>query len=48
MRFAVSLRGLEQAMMKNEGFVTVKQAAEILDVALNTVRAWGSIGKITQ
>ena len=35
-------------MMQNEGFVTVKQAAKILDVAPNTVRAWGAAGKITE
>jgi len=35
-------------MMEREGFVTVKQASEILDVAPNTVRAWGATGKITE
>lgn len=35
-------------MMKSEGFVSVKQAASILDVAPNTVRAWGAAGKITE
>ena len=35
-------------MMESEGFVRVKQAAAILDVAPNTVRAWGAAGKITE
>ena len=35
-------------MMKNAGFVGVKEAAEILDVAPNTVRAWGKTGKIPE
>lgn len=35
-------------MMKNAGFVSVKEASEILDVAPNTVRAWGAVGKITE
>ena len=35
-------------MMQNEGFVTVKEAAKILDVAPNTSRAWGAAGKITE
>ena len=35
-------------MMRNEGFVRVKEAAEILDVAPNTIRAWGAAGKITE
>jgi len=35
-------------MMKNHGFVSVKQAATILDVAPNTIRAWGASGKITE
>ncbi len=35
-------------MMKNVGFVSVKEAAEILDVAPNTIRAWGANGKITE
>ena len=34
--------------MRNEGFVTVTQAAKLLDVAPNTVRAWGAAGKITE
>lgn len=35
-------------MMQNNGFVTVKEAAKILDVVPNTVRAWGATGKITE
>jgi len=35
-------------MMKNVGFVSVKEAAAILDVAPNTIRAWGANGKITE
>ncbi len=35
-------------MMRREGFVTVTEAAELLDVAPNTVRAWGAAGKITE
>ncbi|AMV35103.1 MerR family regulatory protein [Pirellula sp. SH-Sr6A] len=35
-------------MMRNEGFVTVKEAAKILDVAPNTVRAWGAAGTLTE
>ncbi len=35
-------------MMKNVGFVGVKEASEILDVAPNTIRAWGKAGKIPE
>ena len=35
-------------MMRREGFVGVKEAAQILDVSPNTVRAWGAAGKITE
>lgn len=35
-------------MMKNAGFVSVKEASEILDVAPNTIRAWGKAGKIPE
>ena len=35
-------------MMKNAGFVSVKDAAKILDVAPNTVRAWGARGEIDE
>jgi hypothetical protein len=41
-------RGEENTMLQNKGFVGVKRAAEILDVAPNTVRAWGASGKITE
>jgi DNA (cytosine-5)-methyltransferase 1 len=35
-------------MLQREGFVTVKEAAQLLDVAPNTVRAWGAAGSITE
>lgn len=35
-------------MLEREGFISVKQAAELLDVAPNTVRAWGAAGSITE
>lgn len=35
-------------MLQRKGFVTVKEAAELLDVAPNTVRAWGAAGSITE
>lgn len=35
-------------MLKNKGFVGVKEAAAILDVSPNTVRAWGALGKINE
>ena len=35
-------------MMRNEGYVRVKEAAEILGVSPNTIRAWGADGKITE
>ena len=35
-------------MMKKAGFVSVKEASEILDVAPNTIRAWGKTGKISE
>ncbi|MEZ6093440.1 MAG: MerR family transcriptional regulator [Pirellulaceae bacterium] len=38
----------EQLMMKKAGFVSVKEASEILDVAPNTVRSWGANGTITE
>jgi len=34
--------------MQYEGYVRVKEAAEILGVSPNTVRAWGGDGKITE
>jgi DNA (cytosine-5)-methyltransferase 1 len=35
-------------MLQNAGYVRVKEAAEILGVSPNTVRAWGADGKITE
>jgi len=35
-------------MLEREGYVRVKEAAAILDVAPNTVRAWGAAGKIAE
>lgn len=35
-------------MLKSRGFVTVKDAAELLDVSPNTVRSWGESGKIPE
>ena len=35
-------------MLKQEGFLQVKEAAEILGVSPNTVRAWGDSGKIPE
>lgn len=35
-------------MLKDEGYVRVKEAAEILGVSPNTVRAWGAAGKISE
>lgn len=35
-------------MLQRDGYVQVKEAAEILDVAPNTVRAWGAAGKIAE
>ena len=35
-------------MSIREEYATVHQAAEILGVALNTVRAWGESGKIPE
>ena len=35
-------------MMQNKGFATVKEAARLLDVVPNTVRAWGAAGKIAE
>lgn len=33
-------------MFREEGFLRVKEAAKLLGVAPNTVRAWGETGKI--
>ena len=35
-------------MMRQEGFVKVKEAARMLGVSPNTVRAWGADGKIPE
>ena len=35
-------------MLKDVGYVRVKEAAEILGVSPNTVRAWGAAGKINE
>ena len=35
-------------MLRDEGYVRVKEAAEILGVSPNTVRAWGAAGKIEE
>lgn len=35
-------------MLKDEGFVRVKEAAEILGVSPNTIRAWGAEGKLKE
>lgn len=35
-------------MMHREGFLRVKEAAELLGVSPNTVRSWGTAGKITE
>lgn len=35
-------------MLERNGYVRVKEAAAILDVAPNTVRAWGAAGKLLE
>ena len=35
-------------MLKDVGYVRVKEAAEILGVSPNTVRVWGAAGKINE
>lgn len=35
-------------MLREEGFLRVKEAAKLLGVAPNTVRAWGAAGKIPE
>ena len=44
-RFAGNRRAI---MLRKDGFVRVKKAAEILGVCPNTVRAWGAEGKLTE
>ena len=34
--------------MAHEGYVRVKQAAQILGVSPNTIRAWGAAGKLPE
>jgi DNA (cytosine-5)-methyltransferase 1 len=45
-RCLVTLEGLQMSV-KDE-FVLVKEAAEMLGVCPNTIRAWGANGKITE
>ncbi|NLY02755.1 MAG: MerR family DNA-binding transcriptional regulator [Rhodopirellula sp.] len=35
-------------MLRKQGFVRVKEAAEMLGVSPNTVRAWGAAGRIVE
>jgi DNA (cytosine-5)-methyltransferase 1 len=35
-------------MMRREGYLRVKEAAELLGVSPNTVRSWGGAGKIPE
>ncbi|MEX1223676.1 MAG: helix-turn-helix domain-containing protein [Pirellulales bacterium] len=35
-------------MLKQSGYLRVKQAAQLLGVSPNTVRAWGADGKIPE
>jgi DNA (cytosine-5)-methyltransferase 1 len=35
-------------MMRRAGFLRVKEAAELLGVSANTVRAWGATGRIPE
>ncbi len=35
-------------MLRTEGYVCVKEAAAVLGVSPNTVRAWGAAGKIPE
>jgi excisionase family DNA binding protein len=38
----------DESMLRDQGFIRVKQAAELLGVSPNTVRAWGAAGKIPE
>ena len=35
-------------MLRSEGYLRVKEAAKVLGVAPNTLRAWGAAGKIPE
>ena len=35
-------------MLRTQGYLRVKEAAKLLGVSPNTVRAWGAAGKITE
>lgn len=35
-------------MLRSQGYLRVKEAAELLGVSPNTVRAWGAAGKIPE
>jgi len=35
-------------MLRKQGFIRVKEAAEMLGVSPNTVRAWGAAGRIVE
>jgi DNA (cytosine-5)-methyltransferase 1 len=35
-------------MLRQEGFLRVKEAAKVLGVSPNTIRAWGADGKIPE
>ncbi len=35
-------------MLRSEGYLRVKEAAELLGVSPNTVRAWGADGRIPE
>jgi excisionase family DNA binding protein len=35
-------------MLRTQGYIRVKEAAKLLGVSVNTVRAWGAAGKIPE
>jgi DNA (cytosine-5)-methyltransferase 1 len=35
-------------MLRTQGYLRVKEAAKLLGVSPNTIRAWGASGKITE
>ena len=43
-----SLSGRESKMTSDQTFIRVKEAAAMLGVSTNTLRAWGAAGKIPQ